>query len=210
MLTRNQRIAAVLLILNITTSSCQHESMPDRAELTDLSQTKDLTAFPMPDLAVCHPSCEGKMCGSDGCSGLCGICKSDEECQVDQCIHSLCRMEAFLNGGFKARCGGGPANFTDCPNFFYEFTNCLCISSCMSHDQCENRLQGGFSMVECQGGAKTAKQLIDKMSNYLSADSNYCWKEFGGNMYGTLTLKPTGDCSAIPRPQIGTHKGRRS
>jgi hypothetical protein len=34
-------------------------------------------------MGTCVPSCTGKVCGSDGCSGSCGSCGNGLECQVD-------------------------------------------------------------------------------------------------------------------------------
>lgn len=34
---------------------------------------------------LCPPACEGKQCGADGCGGVCGLCKPDEECLGFQC-----------------------------------------------------------------------------------------------------------------------------
>ncbi len=42
---------------------------------------------------VCVPSCEGKICGSDGCGGTCGAgCGNDKQCAADQksCVDFNC------------------------------------------------------------------------------------------------------------------------
>ena len=42
------------------------------------------------DAEQCVPACEDKICGDDGCGGLCGVCPA-----YDQCIDHAC----FFNGG---------------------------------------------------------------------------------------------------------------
>lgn len=37
----------------------------------------------------CVPECQGKLCGSDGCNGTCGQCRSGEECVLGACL-SVC------------------------------------------------------------------------------------------------------------------------
>jgi len=41
-----------------------------------------------PDCAGCFPSCEGKVCGPNGCGGLCGQCGTGEVCKQGSCIES--------------------------------------------------------------------------------------------------------------------------
>ncbi len=49
---------------------------------------------------MCHPQCEGKTCGDDGCGGTCGTCGDDEMCSAEgQCIAESCEettLEAFV------------------------------------------------------------------------------------------------------------------
>ncbi len=35
------------------------------------------------DPGPCEPSCDGKVCGTDGCGGSCGFCGADESCNYD-------------------------------------------------------------------------------------------------------------------------------
>jgi V8-like Glu-specific endopeptidase len=35
---------------------------------------------------TCTPQCAGKVCGSDGCGGVCGACEADRACSAGQCV----------------------------------------------------------------------------------------------------------------------------
>lgn len=54
------------------------------------------------DLQVCMPctaNCVGKVCGSDNCGGICGVCEVDEYCNFGKC--------ATLGGKFGENCAYG-------------------------------------------------------------------------------------------------------
>jgi len=40
-------------------------------------------------VSSCTPSCDGKVCGSDGCGGSCGGCADLEQCKSGQCIDKV-------------------------------------------------------------------------------------------------------------------------
>ncbi|MBU1897841.1 hypothetical protein KKB55_08810, partial [Myxococcota bacterium] len=35
---------------------------------------------------ACVPSCVARSCGSDGCGGLCGVCRGDARCEAGRCV----------------------------------------------------------------------------------------------------------------------------
>lgn len=37
-------------------------------------------------VSACQPSCDGKLCGSDGCGGSCGSCEALETCSASVCV----------------------------------------------------------------------------------------------------------------------------
>jgi len=58
---------------------------------------------------LCYPKCENKVCGSDGCGGICGEgCKSNEYCSADQtaCIEYECEEVTIKSG--RVHLGEGP------------------------------------------------------------------------------------------------------
>ncbi len=51
----------------------------------DVKPPEDIA--PPKDQAVCEPNCEGKVCGSDGCGGICGYCTYPNVCDKEgQCV----------------------------------------------------------------------------------------------------------------------------
>ncbi len=44
--------------------------------------------------APCVPDCDGKICGSNGCTGTCGDCGGGETCDQGQCFEALTSCEA--------------------------------------------------------------------------------------------------------------------
>ncbi|MGM0577927.1 MAG: hypothetical protein ACQEXJ_19530 [Myxococcota bacterium] len=60
------------------------------ADVSDISEDAPEDTTPdvviLPDGAECHPDCEGKACGFDGCGGLCGTCGEESNCLDGQCM----------------------------------------------------------------------------------------------------------------------------
>ena len=82
----------------------------------------------------CHPDCEGKECGDDGCGGTCGECPYGTVCasggNCADCMETL-----GLEGGLGTPCEDG----TDC--IFYDFCVALDgsddkICTCSCQDEC--------------------------------------------------------------------------
>ena len=59
---------------------------------------------------VCTPSCSGKQCGSDGCSGTCGSCISIQTCTNSVCVNNVvtptCSDGIQNQGETGVDCGG--------------------------------------------------------------------------------------------------------
>jgi len=113
----------------------------DDATLDDLPTTSDTSSndpgedapepFDVPQADVphdtppdeCSPDCQGRICGSDGCGGMCGACDRDEECASDgtTCeqrtgvrITSCFAWDTHVGEPLEVSCGaydawGGPA-----------------------------------------------------------------------------------------------------
>lgn len=70
---------------------------PGRVEdtvATDVSDGQDVAdQSDLPgELGPCVPECEGKVCGKDGCGGICGACSDGLVCKLGQCVvgQSIC------------------------------------------------------------------------------------------------------------------------
>ncbi|MGB0589587.1 MAG: hypothetical protein ACPGU1_07915 [Myxococcota bacterium] len=58
-------------------------------------------------VVTCAASCEGKVCGDDGCGGVCGICKDDESCDdAGQCVSGACEASCEGKTCGDDGCGG--------------------------------------------------------------------------------------------------------
>ena len=59
----------------------------------------------------CKPSCEGKVCGDDGCGGNCGTCEGAATCQDGQCKCSpKCEGKECGDNGCGGSCGSCEAD----------------------------------------------------------------------------------------------------
>ncbi len=79
----------------------------------------------------CIPSCTGKQCGSDGCGGSCGTCKSNEWCdQTGKCIvvcTPQCTGKKCGPDGCGGTCGTCPAG-QQCN----ASGQCVCVPNCLN------------------------------------------------------------------------------
>ena len=48
---------------------------------------------------MCHPDCDGKQCGDDGCGGVCGTCQLPAWCEDGQCITEVLLWEDQFDDG---------------------------------------------------------------------------------------------------------------
>lgn len=67
-------------------ASCEVPPEPDQPDTTaDTVTTSDTTvgdsSGQSDTLVSCVPSCQGKLCGDDGCGGSCGGCSDGQFCQ---------------------------------------------------------------------------------------------------------------------------------
>ena len=57
---------------------------------------------------ACVPDCSGKVCGDDGCGGVCGACAGQTVCQAGQCVSTCtpdCAGKACGDDGCGGSCG---------------------------------------------------------------------------------------------------------
>jgi hypothetical protein len=77
----------------------------------------------------CHPLCNGKKCGSDGCGGTCGTCGVGELCTEGQCVcQPKCQGKTCGPDGCGGNCG------TCAPNIACNDGNCACFPACNGKD----------------------------------------------------------------------------
>jgi hypothetical protein len=99
--------------------------LPDHAdvvELLDVTEVTEIVDVPETtevagevDTGSCTPACGGKVCGTDGCDGVCGYCAYGEICSPEgKCVTDVCpkQCEAEVEGQTVAKecgsdgCGG--------------------------------------------------------------------------------------------------------
>ncbi len=84
-------------------------SNPDTASdvaNTDNLEESDSSIVDVQFDAPCEPDCEGKVCGSNGCSGICGYCTYPAVCDAEgQCVE-VCEPECDGKNCGPDGCGG--------------------------------------------------------------------------------------------------------
>jgi hypothetical protein len=109
--------------------------------------------------ATCTPNCSGKQCGSDGCSGTCGTCPSNESCSASgtcvactpQCSGKQCGADG---------CGGSCGT-------------CTTGQSCNSSGQCVTNTST-CSHSECTTGRRLVSTCDACVKKICAADSFCC------------------------------------
>jgi hypothetical protein len=116
------------------------------------------------DCQGCTPDCTGKVCGTDGCGGSCGICKPVEVCSDGMCVMGSCSDECKPLGA-KSCAGNG---YVTCGNYdpdpcsdlspvvpcganeVCESGMCVCIPSCADKECGSDGCSG--TCGSCQAG----------------------------------------------------------
>jgi formylglycine-generating enzyme required for sulfatase activity len=95
----------------------------------------------------CFPTCEGRMCGGDGCGGSCGECPgSQDECLDGQCVCvPRCSGRECGSNGCGGTCGSCDTGRPECRD-----GKCVCEPSCQGK-QCGSDGCGGVC-GECPPG----------------------------------------------------------
>ena len=97
-----------------------------RAPEAEVTKPDPDAAEPPPETS-CTPACEGKDCGDDGCSGVCGACPEaaplciEDKCHID-CTPECAGKECGDDGCYGT-CGDCPADAPDC-------VDSLCVVQC--------------------------------------------------------------------------------
>jgi hypothetical protein len=85
---------------------------------------------------LCEPDCTGKECGSDGCSGSCGMCPGGEACSYFKCFCQLdCTMKNCGPDGCGDICGECKVG-ENCDNGICQFCQPDCSGQECGDDGC--------------------------------------------------------------------------
>jgi hypothetical protein len=124
----------------------------------------------------CTWSCEGLVCGSDGCGGSCGACGCGEVCDLGQCLFSACDGKDCGPDG----CGGSCGACEQWPGSFCGVDgSCGCTTSCQGKD-CGDDSCGG-SCGACGCGEVCASGQCD----FTACDGKGCGADGCGGVCGT-------------------------
>jgi hypothetical protein len=66
------------------------DALVDQDVPVDVPEAEDLTDAKDPADTVCAPVCGDKVCGDDGCGGLCGECEEGQTCGPDGACYAEC------------------------------------------------------------------------------------------------------------------------
>jgi hypothetical protein len=93
-----------------------------------MNAAKNVTAkFDKP----CVPQCGGRNCGTDGCHGICGRCRSDQTCNSGVCsAPQICSPNCAGKQCGRDGCGG------TCPNWCAPGQSCSLEGQCQSGSGC--------------------------------------------------------------------------
>jgi len=71
---------------------------------------------------MCSPSCDRRICGSDGCDGSCGDCKAAELCMDGRCVRPVCG-DGMVEG--DEECDGTDDCGDDCKRLSVAVSFCI-------------------------------------------------------------------------------------
>ena len=88
----------------------------------------------------CTPTCDRKICGSDGCGGSCGTCVAPETCQNGECrcTRSCAPTDACGPDGCGSFCGTCPTN-----------SSCSATGVCVCDDSSGEEMCKGTCVDKC-------------------------------------------------------------
>ena len=122
-------------------------------------------------VSQCNPSCTGKECGDDGCSGSCGQCSGGEVCKHGQCV---CQPQCAGNKCGDDACGGTCGACFG--NTICELGNCECIPVCAGKecgdDGCEGTCGSCGAGEDCVNGTCVGGCQDECMPDSVSCRGN--------------------------------------
>mgnify|MGYP006995564045 CR=1 FL=1 len=154
---------------------------------------------------ICKPSCDGKVCGDDGCGGVCGTCKDPKlpGCAAGKCVATCtpsCTDKACGEDGCGGACGTCGTGLVCSAG--------ACVgaagSSCVSH--CGYQTKGG---CWCDAGCKKRGDCCGDINLCIctpDCTGKTCGSDGCGGTCGGCTdkAKPycdAGSCTAVCKPQ---------
>ncbi len=156
----------------------------------------------------CVPSCDGKVCGSDGCGGICGQCKPGETCEAGQCSTSCTpkcdgkKCGADGCGGVCGSCGAAEKCTAEG----------LCVDPATCVPKCEGKKCGsdlcGGTCGTCKAGETCTAGACAPAACVPKCDGKACGPDACGGECGACgtgqDCDPNGHCVTYPGGDCGT------
>lgn len=116
----------------------------------------------------CAPKCTGKVCGADGCGGVCGTCTGAQEvCSTDQtqcqCVPE-CTGKVCGDDGCGGSCGSCTGAQEQCNT---AQTACECVPDCTGGNVCGADGCGGVCGTCTNGGSCNAGDTCDCVNGWV-------------------------------------------
>ena len=177
-----KRDAPFVLLFGLLLVAACGGSGGDAEPAEDIAASQDTASEVAPD-TPCVPACDDKVCGEDGCGGVCGTCPGDESCTeeglcVPECGNGLCK--AFENcKNCPADCGECCGNGTCDSGWGEDCGTCVADCGCVAAGACVEgacldcldtvAVEGGFSWA-CEEHADCIYGLCvpDDQGSYCS------------------------------------------
>ncbi len=175
----------------LDTDAEDREIVPDVTDITELDVQVDRVAEVEVD--VCTPDCTGRICGSNGCGGICGECTDGAFCNGLEWCDGLGQCQ----NGEPPSCDDDNTCTTDACSAVTD----QCVHDGLPHDSepCDDKdactLDTYCMAGQCQGG--TAK--VCKDFNICTKDS--CNK-YQGCIFEPLTNTPCNDGDYCTEPDV--------
>lgn len=113
---------------------------------------RNLNSYDVDIVEPCVPSCNGLVCGDDGCDGSCGVCEEDYSCELGACVFTGCVPDDSC--AYNTCIGESCTD--DCENVYEGLADCTedhCINGIEDYDETGIDC-GGSDCDSCPGDNK--------------------------------------------------------
>ncbi len=141
---------------------------------------------------TCTPNCEGKECGSDGCSGSCGTCNTREICNEGICVIIIPECSTNTQITKNCLCQGIERTEGYCCSFGWQTTPCTIFEATYYVDNsvtdCDTY---NVSTRTCGNGDKTVYDTVQEAAEVLTAGETVAVRQ--GTYRESVTPKNSGN-----------------
>lgn len=149
--------------------------------------------------ASCTPNCDGRVCGTDGCGGVCGFCDNDQRCSLDGRCATYCLPDCT-----GRECGPDPVCGAECGPCAAPLECDLLAAACVpcARDctglQCGADPRCGLSCGDCPAEAPDCLQGFCGVRCVPNCENRSCGDDGCGESCGACEMNqvcdPQGQC----------------